>query len=110
MSPHLSVNLLSFLLELAICDAKAPVPIGDLGKEGKDLPNSRESAAILDVVGVEGNADVIGSRTPARANDGFVSERFFFEETVSPAPVQDSGGAVYTSSFSLWNFFILTLL
>ena len=63
MSAHLRMSLSSLLLELMSCDARAPVPIGDVGKDGDELPMSRENAALVDVIGAEKNVVLFGSST-----------------------------------------------
>ena len=85
MSARLRVRLSSFLLELVSSDARAPSPSGDVGNDGDDLPMSRENAAVVDVVGGEKYADVIGSSTPVRANAGFYYEGVTFREAVNHA-------------------------
>ena len=74
MSAHLRVSLSSLLLEPASCDARPPIPSGDVGKDGDDPPMSRRNAAVVDIVGSEKHVDVVGSSTPACANAGFEYE------------------------------------
>ena len=103
---HLRVSLSFLLLDLASCDARAPVPSRDAGNDGDDLSMSRENAAVVDVVGVGKYVDVVGSSTPVRANAGFEYEMVTFREAVSHALVQDSGGVVDTSGLLLYKFLL----
>ena len=104
MSAHLRVSLSSLLLELANCNAIAPVPSGDAGKGADDVPMSRENAAVVDIVGAEEYVDVVGSSSPVLVNAGLESKGFTFREAVSRSSlrsVQVSGGVLDTSGLPL---------
>ena len=104
MSALLRVRLSTLLLELVSCVAMAPIRSGDKGKDGDDLPMSREKAAVVDVARAEEYMDVVGTSTPLRAHAGFDYEGFTFGEAESHAFVQDTGGVVDVSVFPLYKF------
>ena len=75
---------------------RSSVPCGDVGKVSDSLPMSWESAAVLEVVEMEENVDVVGSSTQ------LVLTLSLRGSTANL--VRDSSGVVDTSEFSLCKF------